>query len=100
MSTYNANTTLSGRQVSAEELLFVLDGWLGQDDWTMPTYPYPDTVAELLAALKAGDNPRALRLAGKATGWKYGRLAQYMPAYMAREQADRIARAYEDERAS
>lgn len=89
MTTFNANTTNAGRHVLAEELLFVLEGWQGQDDWSMATYPYPATVQELLADLHAGDNPRALRLAGKAMGWKRDVLAKYAPAFYLRERISR-----------
>ena len=48
----------------ADMLLYVLDGWTSDDDWGMPSYPYPDTCRELLDALRAGDDPWALRRIG------------------------------------
>lgn len=78
--TYNAHTTQSGRQVLAEELLFVLEGWLGEDDWGVETYPYPETVRNILTCLKAGDNPRALRLIGKNTRFR-AVLAHHAPVW-------------------
>lgn len=89
--TFNANATNTGRHVLAEELLFVLDGWTGQDDWGMETYPYPSTVLELLGDLHAGDNPRALRLAGRALGWKANAIAKYMPHFTLREATERAS---------
>lgn len=75
--------------ITAEELLYVLEGWQSHDDWNINTYPYPSIVAELLEDLHAGDNPRALRLMGKARGWKARALAVYAPHHAIREWAGR-----------
>lgn len=89
--TFNANTTQAGRHVTAEELLFVLDGWHGHDDWGVETYPYPGTVLDLLGHLHAGDNPRALRLIGKvAEGrWYFRVLAAACPDFYAHTLVER-----------
>lgn len=83
----------ASQHVNAEALLYVLDGWQGQDDWGMKTYPYPETVRELLTDLQAGDDPRALRLIARLTGiyspeatsFKARVLWKRAPAHMLRE---------------
>lgn len=73
--------------VSVETLLWVLDGWLGQDDWSMPTLPYPDTVREIYVALRHGDDPKALRTIAKVTKGvhprHYAKLAAACPYFEA-----------------
>lgn len=78
----------------ADRLLYVLDGWTSQDDWNMPTYPYPDTCHDILGYLKAGDDPRALRLLAKVTEghWCYPVLAAKAPAYVAHQAAEKAIR--------
>jgi hypothetical protein len=75
----------------ADRLLFVLDGWTSKDDWGVETYPYPGTVRHLLDCLKAGDDPRALRLIGNVApceGRRYTVLISRVPRYAADEARD------------
>lgn len=76
----------------ADILLYVLDGWMGTDDWGMPKFPYPATVRALLGDLRAGDDPRTLRWAAKQTGDPIA-VAAMCPAHWAREKAAREAMA-------
>lgn len=55
---------------SFEDLFFVLDGWPGWDDWGVAKWPYPQTIRDLAATLKAGADKNDLRALGKQTGDK------------------------------